>query len=450
MNAESSSQPSRIAPFSWAIPLAAAISLTSTGDIIFREDVRVAYEANGDIQEILECLSKATPADVLDWWTGQWVQRGSAYYRPLASMLFYAEYLVFGHNWRAFCLVSWLMQAAVSVLVLLFVSRLLSHRSLRERIVGGLLAVAWFNVPCETKAEGLHWGNRGIARGIMPYWPAQTDIGCLLFSLACLLFWDRWLQGGKRHHLRAAVLAFAAALLFKEHAVILPFLAAALALYRRRPLRLVGVYFVAGVAAVGTYLALRSMLVPEAWTPEFKGVSRTALKLVWYLCEPAFMAVGIGQAWVVVSGALAAACGAIALYVPRRLYLHAFGLILAVFLPPQVLAGNIALPTIGSFAWMLARVTLAFGLAVLVWEQRQRGPAPALAANLVAVHLPILHVLGPHYYYWPVAWWSMLNAVVIAGLGETLKAAYCRAFHLSQDNKAAHSSAVESPAGNLE
>ena len=36
-----------------------------------------------------------------------------------------------------------------------------------------------------------------------------------------------------------------------------------------------------------------------------------------------------------------------------------------------------------------------------------------LAVMLLVVHLPILHLQGPHYLYWPAAFWGMLDAVLV-------------------------------------
>jgi len=413
-------------PLLWAIPLAAAIALAGTADMIFREDVRRLYETNGDIVSILRHAEEARAGDVWSWWTDVWIEEDSPYYRPLASLMMYAEYHAFGGAWRPFCLVSWLMHAAICVLIVLFLARLFGHWAPHLRVLPGLLAVAWFSIPCETTVDGPHWGNRGIARGLMPYWPAQTDLGCLLLSLLSLLLWDRWLEGGRRKTLVGASIAFVAALLFKEQAVVLPLLAVAIALYRKRPPKFAALAGGIGIAASGLFLVLRGLLAPGAWGPHYKGLGHLLLKVTMYLCEPALIARLNSQDWLTISGVLVAVCVGLAVYWPRRLYLHAFGAFLAVFLPPQVLAGNIALPTLPDFAWLLARITLTFVLLLLAFEQRTRGPSLALLGCLLAVHLPILHVTGPHYYYWPVAWWSMLNAVVIVDLPGTVRAAKAR------------------------
>jgi hypothetical protein len=413
-------------PLLWAVPLAVAIALAGTAGMIFREDVRRLYEANGDIQSILRYAGEARTGDVLSWWTGVWIEQDSFYYRPLASILMYAEYRAFSGAWRPFCIVSWLMHAAICALIVLFLARLFGHWAPHLRVLPGLLAVAWFSIPCETTVDGPHWGNRGIARGLMPYWPAQTDLGCLLLSLLSLLLWDRWLEGGRRKTLVGAIVAFVAALLFKEHAVVVPLLAVAIALYRKRSPKFTALAGGVGIVASGLFLVLRGLLAPGAWGPDYKGLGHLMLEVMMYLCEPTLVARLNGHDWLTLSGALVSVCVGLAVYRPRRLYLHAFGAFLAVFLPPQLLAGNIALPTLPEFAWLLVRITVTFVLPLLASEQRTRGPSLALLGCLLAVHLPILHVIGPHYYYWPVAWWSILNATAIVGLPGTLRAAKAR------------------------
>ena len=36
-----------------------------------------------------------------------------------------------------------------------------------------------------------------------------------------------------------------------------------------------------------------------------------------------------------------------------------------------------------------------------------------LAGMVLAVHLPVLHLKGPHYLYWPAAFWSLLSAALL-------------------------------------
>jgi hypothetical protein len=75
-----------------------------------------------------------------------------------------------------------------------------------------------------------------------------------------------------------------------------------------------------------------------------------------------------------------------------------------------------ALPTVTPHYWWLLRVTLLLLGLVAAWALRCRAPTVPLLGGLLIVHLPILHVFGPHYYYWPVAWWSMLNATLVVAV----------------------------------
>lgn len=413
-------------PLVWAVPVTVIIALAGTGEMIFREDVRLLYETNGDIIEIWQRADEASPRDLLGWWTGVWIECGSPYYRPLVSALLYIEYVLFGPNWRAFCIVTWLMHAGLCVLILVLLARLWSGLSPALRMVPGILAVAWFSIPCETTVNGPHWGNRGIARGIMPYFPAQTDVGSLLLSLASLLLFDKWLESRRARHLAWAAAAFVAAMMFKEHAVIVPLLAAALALYRRLPLKWVALASGSGLVVSGIFLGIRRVLAPEAWGPEFKGIGHALFKFGAYLCEPAMEARLNGHDWVTVSALIIAGSIALSLWRPRLLSVSVFGVLLGVFGPPALMMGNIALPTIWPLTWWLLRVTLLFLTVVLAWEARGHAPTLPLLAGVVIVHLPILHVTGPHYYYWPVAWWSMFGASVLVAVPGTARSVATR------------------------
>ena len=54
---------------------------------------------------------------------------------------------------------------------------------------------------------------------------------------------------------------------------------------------------------------------------------------------------------------------------------------------------------------------ILLGLAVLAHVRG--GVVWPLLALVVAVHIPILHVQGPHYMYWPAAFWGLFNASLV-------------------------------------
>lgn len=415
-------------PLYWAVPVTIAIALAGTGDVIFREDIRQLYETHGDIVAILQGAQQASTADVLRWWTGVWIEHSSPYYRPLASMFFYAEYALFGPRWRPFCIVTWLMHAGVCLLILLLMARLWQPRPAALRVVPGILAAALFSIPNNlTVHAGPHWGNRGVARAIMPYWPAQTDVGCLLLSLLSLLLFDWWLTTKRHRWLIGAMLSFIAALLCKEQAVVVPLLAAVIAIPRRHPLKPVAAAGGAGLGLSVLFLVIRNLLAPQAWGPHFRGPGHIAFKFAAYHSEAATWAIVQGHQWIVVSSLLVAACLALALWRPRAAPMCLLGAMMALFVPPQLMAGNATLPTLPMFAWLLVRTLVLLAALLIAWEARARAPTLALLACVPIVHLPILHVTGPHYYYWPVAWWSMFGAGVLVSVPGTLRAAAERA-----------------------
>jgi hypothetical protein len=262
---------------------------------------------------------------------------------------------------------------------------------------------------------------------MMPFWPGQTDVACLLSSLLSLLLFDAWLMTKRRGRLIGAIVAFIAALLIKEHAVVVPLLAAAIAIHRGRPFKFVAAVGGAGLGVSALFLVVRGLVMPHTWRPNFRGPEYMAFSFVFYLCESAVLAIKDGQAWIIVSSALVAVCIAFALWRPRAVLIWGLGALVGLFLPPQLMAGNAALPTVSLFAWFVARI-LAFMVAlVIAWEARSRAPTLVLLACVPIVHLPVLHLVGAHYYYWPVAWWSMFAAGILVSLPGTLKAAAERA-----------------------
>jgi hypothetical protein len=56
------------------------------------------------------------------------------------------------------------------------------------------------------------------------------------------------------------------------------------------------------------------------------------------------------------------------------------------------------------------------GLAVLL--RRRSRLRWTLAAMVALVHAPIMHVIGPHYLYWPAAFWSQLSVALLSGAAD--------------------------------
>lgn len=166
-----------------------------------------------------------------------------------------------------------------------------------------------------------------------------------------------------------------------------------------------------GLILAAAFLLLRSALLPVAWGMKSESAAYYVRKAIFLLASrPYTLAVSFGP-WVL----LAAAFGALAITAwvraPRRP--SVVWLVLAVALVSGLLAefvgGNFALLTIPTQLGALGTLTLfALGLVVLA-HVRVAWPWLLLAMALV-VHVPLLWVWGPHYFYWPAAFWALVSA----------------------------------------
>ncbi len=396
-----------------ALAVAVIISLLATYYPVFDRDIQHLYATtNPDIRDIVGYAEKATAADIPRWWTSTWIQENSYYYRPLASMLIFAEYQLWGRDFQNYCLVSWLVHGLITILLFSFVYRLTADQGWRRASAVALLAVIVFNL--RRGPEGPGWIPARVVFGEMPYWPAQTDIFSLLFALGSLLMLDIYTCSERTRWLAGAVGLYAAALLFKEMALALVFAAPLLVWYRRRrPPWLVGAAF-AGLGVA--FLVVRHIALPVAWNPRFRGLSQLLLKIVWYLNEPLFKFIGGGGYWVI--PAAVTIIGIAYLIGRRRLDATSTavwtitGSLLAALLSAQLVGGNFGRLIVVEELAGLGLTILFVGGAIVAFAARSR-LAWMLAGLVVAVHLPILHVSGPHYLYWPAAFWGVLNAVLL-------------------------------------
>lgn len=147
---------------------------------------------------------------LMPWWTSEDMR--IAFFRPIPSILHWLEYRLFGHD----AAVAHLVGIGWYVLSIWLVSRVLS-RFLPERSPAHVLAVLIFALD-DAHALNIAWiANRN-----------ETIGGS--FVLLSLLAWLRWREGRGRLHAPLAALAYVAALLSKESALVLPLFLAAHAL----------------------------------------------------------------------------------------------------------------------------------------------------------------------------------------------------------------------------
>jgi len=403
------------------------IGLAATAWGVFSPAVLEHYSDSPDSVGIAWWVKRAGPPEMLGWWTGRWIQEDSPpYYRPLASFLFWAEYRLFGMDFQGHVVVSWLLHAAVCACVWLLAFRLYpgSHRL---RVLTALLAVVLVNV--RLGPVGPYWQAAPVAYAVVAWWPAQTDQMSLLLSLLSLLALDRWLRGEDGRGLLKAAGLWLGALLFKEMAVILPLLGWLLVVYRRglgggapadgaaergRAARLLRSPWTLGLCAVAlclAYLALRSAMVPlgaATWqhTPGYY-----LHKAVLLLAERPRTLLAVADRWVLWAGALWGLGIALWLRAARRPdpVWSVLGMVLATVLLAQVVGGNFALATIPTELGKVGTLAL-LALGVLVLAQVREAWPWLLLAMVPVVHVPLIGVWGPHYFYWPAAFWGLFNA----------------------------------------
>jgi hypothetical protein len=352
-------------------------------------------------------------------------------------MLFWAEVRAFGRNFLGHAVVSWALHGGICVLLYLLALRWLPGPPAR-RAVFALVTVALFNL--RRGPEGPGWLPAPVAYGVVAWWPGQTDQACLLSALLCLLDLDTWLVRGGRRHLARGLAWWVVALLFKEMAACVPLVVGCQVLLRRglpglalwqaevsgegarRPHLAPGLAWVVvtpWVAVVAAFLAARPYIVPGAWGPQARSLDYFAGKIGWYLAEAPWAATQARGAWLVAIAAFVAGCLYVYARLPRRpsgVWL-VLGVLLGSGLLAQLLTGNFATITIPREMGAIGIVTLfLLGLAVLAHVRT--GPAWLLLGMVAAVHLPILQVKGPHYMYWPSAFWALFNASLVQHVWE--------------------------------
>ncbi len=404
--------------------VAFALSITAVG--VFHPAVLEHYSDSPDSVGITQWAERATADEVVRWWTGTWIQADSYYYRPLSSHLFYLQYRLFGWNFQGHVFISWLIHGAITLCVYLLALRLLpgSRRIARWT---AMLAAVLFNL--RLTPEGPHWPVAPVSFAVVAWWPAQTDQTSLLFSLLAILALDRWLQGEDRRGLFKAALLWVIALLFKEMAVILPAIAGLLALHRHglpalRPMRefqrdaettrapgSAWVIVAPSLAFALGFLVFRSALIPHGWGMEPQPLSFYPRKMLFLLASRPYTLLVSYQAWLPVAAVFITTLLYLWVRLPKRP--SVVWLIMAIIIGSGLLAelvsGNFALVTIPTQLGALGTLTLlALGLAVLA-HVREPWPWILLGMALV-IHLPLLWVWGPHYFYWPAAFWAFFNA----------------------------------------
>jgi len=425
---ENPSKPKQAALSKWwyvgvAVALAVA-SLISTAHPVFDPAVQAFYAVNADSELIAENAMAAGWSDIGRWWSGPWIQH-EMYYRPLASMLFFAEGQLFRSNFQSYCIVSWLANAA-NVVLLFLLGASLARGSRKVKLVIGALTAALFLLakhPELFQGVGNPTAPEGrITSGVMPWWPVQTDLFSMLCGVLSLLLLDRYLLNRRRGYLVGALGSFVAALLFKEMALCLPLMVPLLVLYRRRQavLGISAAYFALGFA----FFVVRSLAAPGASGLEYQGM-QSLRNYAYYVVHDLYMLTYLPpdasapREWFPVLGALGLLVIVLVMTRKRIEWLWAgLAVLLWLVVSGQLFGGSFAMFTVAGPMLKLGTMLVFWGgLAVLVLV-RDRGVSVALVVAMLAAFVPVINRMGPHYWYWPLAFYALLNASLLNRLYE--------------------------------
>ena len=135
-------------------------------------------------------------------------------------------------------------------------------------------------------------------------------------------------------------------------------------------------------------------------------------KLAYYTAERFISYVhpaGAAEYWLPITAAATIA----AVYLTWRLRLSVVFMVLAALVVPvvvaQLMTGNCALLTIPRELYgLLVSFLLLLGIIAL-WRVADR-KAWCLLAMVYAAHIPVLYLIGPHYWYWPAAFWALFSS----------------------------------------
>lgn len=417
------------------IILSLALAVMLNKGLVFDQYAQQKWSTSPDSIAITKNALKADTATVLSWWYGPWVE-SEMFYRPLSSMLMWAEARLWGYNFFPYTIVSLVLHALNSALVFLLLYSMCPGPAW-QRALSGLTGALLFNLGHHP--EGPYWGYARVAWGTMIWWPVQTDFGSLLFSLLSLLLLDRYLlqwqracrdwaagdtcRGDEddsvetcRPRLQSTMLvlacaSFLMALLFKETPLVIIGIVPFMCLYRWLPwAKVTGAY-----AAIGVLLfILRSLFVPLASNPEWLGVYGF-YKLLSYVHYLSAQLLANREVWEFV--AMSTLIGLI--FLLRRLRVPVLYTVLAAVAWPFLIAAllsadqNPALVTIPREMLIQLRLLAVFCGFLIALVTAGREPALVFIIGLFAVAVANINRVGPHYWYYPAAMWGLVDGAVL-------------------------------------
>lgn len=361
------------------------------------EGDRKEISARQDITDLYTSASHAKSRDMLKWWTGSWIYPDCNYYRPVTSMLYFAEYKSFGSRFEYYNRVSWLLHGLNAALICLLMLSLFSHHSRLKYPLG--ISAAWFF----SSTEGCY--SFGVLKAIS-WWPAQNDVMSLSFALLCLILLDQGLKQHRRSLYCASLLAFAFSVWTKEMGYITLPLALMLIVYRK------GVLYkeLAGYVITTAMLwSIRRLAVPDPWSPGFK-LKQHGMKLLMSWGGPVYGQLASGIWWGVTAVVLLMVLIGAALHQGWR-WIYVFpAAITIIVLCAQLIGPGWEILVLASSWITMLRLGFYMLAPVLFWRYRRSEPGWYTGACLLLVFLPILNYGGMHYFYWPAAFQGMADA----------------------------------------
>jgi hypothetical protein len=435
--------------------------------LVFDPYAQQKWSTSPDSVAITKAALAADAHTVISWWHGPWLE-SEMFYRPLSSMMMWAEARLWGYNFFPYTIVSLTLHALSSALVFLLLYSMCPGPRW-QRALSGLVAMLMFNLGHHP--SGPYWQRARVAWGTMIWWPVQTDFASLLFALLSLLLLDRYLVQWQRaryangwhgrssgragaadttvppadadtagrptvpptderaaecdlddspesyqprltnKYLMLALLSFLIALLFKETPLVLIGIVPFMCLYRWVPwIKVTGSY-----AAIGAVLAiLRTLSVPQASNPEWLGVY-TFYKLLSFVHLLTAELLANWEVWEVV--AMATLLGLI--FLLRRLRVPTLYAVLACVIWPFLIAAlltpdhNPALATIPREMLIQVRLLAVFVGFLIALVTAGSEPALVFIIGLFAAALAVVNRVGPHYWYYTAMMWGLVDGAVL-------------------------------------
>jgi len=190
-----------------------------------------------------------------------------------------------------------------------------------------------------------------------------------------------------------------------------------LAAYRRGNWRQIALWF--GATAL-LFLAARALVLPQASNPHWQGWRSVSL---WLQCTHRLSGELLSgkEIWEFVT---LVTFIPLAIVLWRRrvswVYLVLMGLIWPL-LWGTVLTGNPAIATIKREMTILVRFAGIYGGLALAILTPYTEPLLAFISGVVLIGIANIERFGPHYWYWPVALWALIDGAALNALANSLR-----------------------------